>query len=282
MGIAKKTPRENEDFWKHKLLLFDTAKTPTLEIVCLVKNPLGQNFKRYQINSTIIDEIVDLNWDVTESNYSNKHYLSTIQSDSINQWLVRQYLGEIEVNLPLDPFLLEKSIEISKFLKKQKEVELEELAQINQEFKDKNLTKAFKLSETDNKLINPKNVSDKESNFTKFALYLMLGGGVFAIYSVITPSGTAKRSINKISKIELARRKRWLKRIFDKGWIDRPAYHFLLKKIESLPEWLGGIKPPIQSAETFEEDENSVALSSRKSGESVVKTNDTSCDKTSP
>ena len=93
----------------------------------------------------------------------------------------------------------------------------------------------------------------------------------------MAPAGGSKKGDGKAEKIELARRKRWLEKIRQKGCIDRTTYHFLLKKTDDLPAWLGGIKPPDQSTGT----ETSVDLSKRKSGESVVITKDTSEDKTS-
>jgi hypothetical protein len=123
---------------------------------------------------------------------------------------------------------------------------------------------------------------DKEEGFTKFALYLIIGGGICIIYSVLSPSGGSKQIIHPTKKIELARRKRWLEKVFERGWIDRPTYHFLLKKIETLPEWLGGIKTLKQSNDKdYYPQILSVDLSKRKSGDSVVSTKETSSDKTS-
>ena len=110
--------------------------------------------------------------------------------------------------------------------------------------------------------------------------YLLIGGGICIIYSVLAPNGASKQTSSN-EKIELARRKRWLEKVFERGWIDRPTYLFLLKKIETLPEWLGGIKPLKQTESEDYSSDTSVDLSKRKSGESVVKTKDTSLDNTS-
>jgi len=59
--------------------------------------------------------------------------------------------------------------------------------------------------------------------------------------------------------------------------MDRKKYLFLLKILEELPRWLGG--PPDQS--DTDEVDSSVDLSKRKSGDSVVKTKETSSDNTS-
>jgi hypothetical protein len=149
------------------------------------------------------------------------------------------------------------------------------------EFEDRNLTYSSSpyAPTKDPKLIKNKPITEEEEGFTKFALYLIIGAGICVIYSVLSPSGVSKKTPSK-TKIELARRKRWLEKVFERGWIDRPTYHFLLKKIETLPEWLGGIKPLKQTEEDYSSD-TSVDLSKRKSGESVVKTKDTSLDNTS-
>ena len=133
------------------------------------------------------------------------------------------------------------------------------MAIITKEIRDRNFTEQITTSTPSKKI---QVVSkQEEGGMEKFALYLLLTGGVFTIYSVMAPSGGSTDDNSKAKKIELARRKKWLENIRQKGWIDRTTYHFLLKKIDDLPAWLGGINPPDQSAETAEGNETSVDLS---------------------
>jgi hypothetical protein len=266
------------DFWAPKMIQIDHAKSPTLEFICLEHDPL-RTIDRHQNNIPhSFESIIDIKFDHNSSANEENFYLSSVSSELINQWLVRQYIKNIELNLTIKPFLNEESSRIAKFLEDQKAVQLEELARLNQELTEMNNTEPVGSGKVNEMLKKKETSTSEDGEFTKFALYLILGAGACIIYSVLAPSAFSTATPDKTAKIELARRKRWLIKIFEKGWIDRSTYDFLLKRIETLPRWLGGIKPPGQSEDASE---NSVALSNRKRGESVVKTKDTSEDKTS-
>jgi hypothetical protein len=266
------------DFWAPKMIQIDYAKSPTLEFICLENDPL-RTIDRHQNNILhLFESIIDIRFDHNSSATEENFYLSNVSSELINQWLVQQYIKNIELNLTIKPFLNEESSRITKFLEDQKAVQLEELAHLNQELTEINNTEPVGYGKVNETLKKNETSTSEDGEFTKFALYLMLGAGACIIYSVLAPSGISTSTGDKTAKIELAQRKRWLVKIFEKGWIDRPTYRFLLKRIETLPRWLGGIMPPDQSEDASE---NSVALSNRKRGESVVKTKDTSEDKTS-
>jgi hypothetical protein len=262
--IFAKDDAFESDFWAPKMIQIDPAVLPTLEFICLENDPL----RRFDCNQTngafSIESIIDINFDLNSPANPESIYLSRVSSESINQWLVRKYIKNIEFNVLVKPFLIE---------------ELEELALLNQQLAEMNTTAPVRLVKPRDILGTKGMSSSEEGGFTKFALYLIIGGGFCIIYSVLAPSGTSSAKGGKTGKIELARRKRWLVKVFEKGWIDRPTYQFLLKRIETLPEWLGGLKPPPDQSEDMSED--SVALSNLKRGESVVKTKDTSEDKTS-
>lgn len=263
------------DFWAPKMIQIDPAPHPTLEFICLENDPL-RRFERHQTNSAYsLESIIDINFDLNSSANPENIYLSRVSSESINQWLVRKYIENIEFNVLIKPFLIEESTRIAKFLDNQTEVKLEELALINQQLAEMNTTAPVRLVKARDILKTNGKSSSEAGGFAKFALYLIVGGGICIIYSVLAPSGISSTKGGKNGKIELARRKRWLVKVLEKGWIDRSTYQFLLKRIETLPEWLGGLKPPPDQSE------DSVALSNRKRGESVVKTKDTSEDKTS-
>jgi hypothetical protein len=275
--IAKEDAYE-KDFWAHKMIQIDPTAPPTLEFICLENDPLGTLSQYINNIPHSFESIIDVNFDHNSSANEENFYLSSVSSESINQWLVRQYIKNIELNLKIKPFLNEESSRIAKFLQNQKEIQLEELAQLNEELAEMNMTDNFKRNKPNEMLKNKRKPSGENDDFTQFALYLIIGGGVCLIYSVLAPPGSSTANGDKTTKIKLARRKRWLDKVFEKGWIDRPTYHFLLKRIETLPRWLGGIKPTHQSENASEK---SVTLSRRNKGESVVKTKDTSEDKTS-
>ncbi len=270
-----------DDIIGSRLLLLDPLTKPTLEYICVKEHPSDISYLSEALIHPI-DKILQFQWDDNTSDHNKSFYLSTITSSSISNWMLGKYIENIDINLPLDSFLLEESYKIEVFLEKQHELQLKELAFTNQAMEDRNLSKALSATPTDPKLKKNKRSNEKsEEGFTKFALYLIIGGGICVIYSVLIPTGSSTKGDEKIGKIELARRKRWLKKVLEKGWIDKTTYNFLLERIETLPEWLGKIRTLDQSKESSESSETSVPLSNLKSGESVVKTKDTSADNTS-
>ena len=271
-----------EFFCDNWLLLLDPRSLPTLEYICLKKTSEGNASIELIPTTYQVDQIVHSDWAKPGLTIENAYQLSTIRSSLISEWLLGEYFEQIDLEWINQPFLKDKSVIFAVFLEKERQAEMNELALLNQQFEDRNLTySSSQYAPTkDPKLEKNKPITeDEEEGFTKFALYLIIGGGICVIYSVLAPSGASKQTSTN-EKVELARRKRWLEKVFERGWIDRPTYHFLLKKIETLPEWLGGIKPLKQTEEDYSSD-TSVDLSKRKSGESVVKTKDTSLDNTS-
>ena len=271
-----------EIFCDNWFLLLDPTSLPTLEYICLKKTSEGNATIELIPTTYQVDQIVDLDWAEPGFTIENAYQLSTIRSSLISEWLLGEYFEQIDLQWINQPFLKDKSDIFAAFLEKERQAEMNELALFNQQFEDRNLTYSSSpyVPTKDPKLEKNKPFTeDEEEGFTKFALYLIIGGGICVIYSVLAPSGASKQTSTN-EKVELARRKRWLEKVFKRGWIDRPTYHFLLKKIETLPEWLGGIKPLKQTEEDYSSD-TSVDLSKRKSGESVVKTKDTSLDNTS-
>ena len=263
------------DSLKNRLIVIDPLASPTLEYYCLQESFFYESLLNPNPVGHPMEFIARISLDSSASINRPPLRLSTISSSSISDWMLGNYFDSIEISRARSSFLFEESEKIEQFFEKDREKGLLQLAIITKEIRDRNFT-AQMTSSTLNKNVEVKSKQEEEG-FGKFALYMLIAGGVFSIYAVMAPSGGSTQGNTKAEKIELARRKRWLEKIRQKGWIDRTTYHFLLKKIDDLPTWLGGIKPPDQSTGT----ETSVDLSKRKSGESVVITKDTSEDKTS-
>jgi len=271
-----------ENYIDQRILVLNPNAPPTLEYICLKQRAEGNASLELVPSVYQIGRVAELNWDTNDSS-SNDHYdLSTINNSLLSEWILGEYFDQIEVQWRNQPFLFNKSELFAAFLEKKHQEKLQEIAAINERFKDKNFSYSSTSSISKDPKLSKKKpfAKETEDGVSKYAFYLFIGGGICAIYSVLAPSG-ATGTKPSTSKVELARRKRWLERVFEKGWIDLPTYHFLLKKIETLPKWLGGIKPKNQSENTDYSSDISVDLSKRKSGESVVKTKDTSLDKTS-
>jgi len=275
--------QSTESFCDNWLLLLDPTSLPTLEYICLKKNSEAKASIELIPTTYQVDQIARTDLAEPKLTGEGAYSLSTIRSSLISEWLLGEYFAQIDLQWINQPFLNDKSAIFAVFLEKERQAKINELALLNQQFEDRNLS--YSLSPyappKDPNIEKKKPITEvTEEGYTKFALYLIIGAGICVIYSVLSPSGTSYKTPSK-KKIELARRKRWLEKIFERGWIDRPTYHFLLKKIETLPEWLGGIKPLNQNKDKDYSSETSVDLSKRKSGESVVKTKDTSLDNTS-
>ena len=263
------------DSLKNRLIVIDPLASPTLEYYCLQESFFYESLLNPNPVGHPMEFIARISLDSSASINRPPLRLSTISSSSISDWMLGNYFDSIEISRARSSFLFEESEKIEQFFEKDREKGLLQLAIITKEIRDRNFT-AQMTSSTLNKNVEVKSKQEEEG-FGKFALYMLIAGGVFSIYAVMAPSGGSTQGNDKAEKIELARRKRWLEKIRQKGCIDRTTYHFLLKKTDDLPAWLGGIKPPDQSTGT----ETSVDLSKRKSGESVVITKDTSEDKTS-
>ena len=264
-----------QDSWENRLLVIDPLTSPTLKYYCLQESFFPESILHANSADNPMDFIARITLEPSSSINRSTLKLSTISNSSISDWMLGNYFDSIEISRARSSFLLEESERIEQFFEENREKGLLQLAIITKEIRDRNFTEQL-TSSTPSKKIQVVS-KEEEGGIEKFAIYLLLAGGVFTIYSVMAPSGGSTDGNSKAKKIELARRKKWLEKIRQKGWIDRTTYHFLLKKIEDLPAWLGGIKPPNQSTGT----ETSVDLSKRKSGESVVRTKDTSEDKTS-
>jgi hypothetical protein len=279
LGFSAYSKENFTNIFEDHLLVIDPTKSPTLKYYCLKESFFIDSLFYTEPTDQPMDFIAKISLDSHSSFESSNLFPSTISSLSISDWLIGQYLDSIEFNIPLSTFLMGQSDKILQFHETDKEKRYHQLVLITQELRDRNHTEHTTISAPNKKL--EVNSKKDEEGLGKFALYIIIAGGICSIYSVMAPSGTAKQGNTKAEKIEMARRKKWLEQIRQKGWIDRTTYHFLLKKIDDLPAWLGRINPPDQSAETAEGNETSVDLSKRKSGESVVKTKDTSEDNTS-
>ena len=260
----------NPEFWEKKILLFDPVNSPTLEFICLKKSRYHGRMETVTSSDDPFAEIIDIELDKNFSS-TQKSYLSNIRSDIINQWLVKYHLENIDLQLSLRPFLKEQSYKIEKFLEKQQQVEFEKIVAINTSIEEQNLSSPIQLSKTEKSLNKKKSPNEQDGEFTKFALYLLIGGGVCLIYAVLAPTVGKSLQERKKEKIELARRKRLLERMLQNDWIDQKTYEFLLTKIKVLPDYLKSsknLKIHPQSLDLLDEEvDSSVALSKRNKGD---------------
>ena len=306
---------EIPDVLNESILLLEDETKPNLEFICLSNNFQSAAYDYTKLEQSPLEYVIRPNLDLNQSSSSPVYLLSSVKASELNFWLLKQPLLKNEVlqkdtehgdlfpelekyNFFKTSFLLDHPSDrieafnygpgflvgigrqMIDFSIDQELKELNIFAQSEKLLLEANNSRKQKFNDPHEELTKVNRKSDNEEGFAKFALYLIIAGGALMIYSTLAPPGS-KGKKSTIEKAEEARRKRLLKKLYEKGWIDKERYHFLLKRLENLPEWLGGINPPNQSDEASTDPENPVDLSSRKSGESVVKTKDTSSDNTS-
>ena len=296
-------------------LIIEDEKKPNLQFIYLSSSFQNSAFCYTDLDQSPLEHIVRPNFDPHQSSENLLYLLSTVHASELNFWLLKQPLLKNQVlhhltekagalpgmgkyNFFQTTFLLDHPSDrieafdygpgflggigrqMIDFSIEQELKALDIFAHSEKLLQERNNTKKQKFNDPHKDLIKGNKKNEDEEGFAKFALYLILVGGFFTIYSALAPAGSIGKK-STTNKAEEARRKRFLKKIYQKGWIDKERYHFLLKRLENLPEWLGGLKPPDQSDEASTDPEKPVDLSKRKRGESVVKTKDTSSDNTS-
>lgn len=292
----------------NRVFILNKTDSPRLELICLTNQINHGNFQYIKLYQNPMESVL---YPILENNHREIErpiYISKVLTSEFNEWMLEQPLlsNPIEIedenenswlqydflktNFLLDQtsqqiesfdygpgFLIGISREIINFSIEQQLRVLDEYALSQKILSERNNTQKANFNPAHEELKREVNENEK-SGFAKFAMYILIAGGAFFIYSALAPTGS-KGKKSTLAKIEEARRKRWLTKIYNLGWIDREKYLFLLKRLEELPRWLGGIKPPGQS--DADELDSSVDLSKRKSGDSVVNTKETSSDNTS-
>ena len=299
---------ELPDSLYHRVFIIDETDSPRLELICLTNQINQGNFQYIKLYQNPMESVL---FPILENNHTeidSSIYISKILTSDFNEWMLEQPLLSnpiaiedgnetswieydfLKTNFLLDQtsqqiesfdygpgFLIGISREIIDFSIEQQLRVLDEYALSEKKLSERNNTQKATFNPPHEEL-NQKKYKNEGGGFDKLALYLLISGGAFFIYSALAPAGS-KGKKSALGKIEEARRKRWLTKIYNLGWIDREKYLFLLKRLEELPKWLGGIEQHDQSV--TDEVDSSVDLSKRKSGDSVVKTNETSSYNTS-
>ena len=129
-----------ESFCDNWLLLLDPTSLPTLEYICLKKTSEGNASIELIPTTYQVDRIVDSAWEEPGHKIKNTYQLSTIRSSLISEWLLGEYFDQIDLQWINQPFLKDKSAIFAAFLEKERQAEMIELALLNRQFEDRNLT----------------------------------------------------------------------------------------------------------------------------------------------
>ena len=109
-----KNKQTAETFIGNRIILLDISKQPTLKYVCL-KERNHDSFFSISSRYPSFDQILEFNWDYNFTLTSKPQIISTIKSITVSDWLIGQYMEQIETNLPLKSFLLDESYKIETF-----------------------------------------------------------------------------------------------------------------------------------------------------------------------
>lgn len=203
----------------------------------------------------------------SEQDVKNEYRISSIFCSSVDQFLLENEFDQVRLSLGSYSFLEDKNDEINRFVHDFDLLEEEKLLSFEKTHKSSKPT-------PESSKRNEKPVSIDSTLFL-----ILLGVVLLVIFSIYkTPSIIAKSKSSRI----LAIRKKWIKSLYSTGKINQSLMTKLLKRIDHLPEFirssaLSHLDLPLSGADP----ELEKALRRRKSGESVVKTKETSLDKTS-
>jgi len=255
------------DRLQYKLVDFDQDSIPLIQYNCFKNfDPLTFGF------SYTGDPVGD--WfhiaEVDEVNTTLTTYISSVDAVLLNSALLSTASTELDGELKSLTFLDGKDEIFELFSKK---TDHETAFLLNQ---STIAVEDFPNSHTENIGHEGKN-SQTKFDYTIIVIILILALVIyFAAY--FSPSIIYKSSLFGI----LARRKRWLRKLLSSGKVDAKTYDFLLRQIDDLPRWIRAKEFAHLDLPTAGADpELEVALRRRKSGESVVKTKETSLERTS-
>ena len=208
-------------------------------------------------------------WKLSEGNHSY-YQITPIETTFLS---LSEELPEIELIYSENPFFTENERD---YLSQRQTLTIREnleLVQLSNQETNESVEENFS-----NSAYTPSAYSWKTrqvpTNPSSIATYLLIGGVVCVFLNKYAKTTTESFSSDR-KKIILARRKRWLKKIYALGLIEQSTYRKLLKRLEFLPSLVEALglrdQSKSSSAKGMEKD-----LNSAKSGESVVKTNDIS------
>ena len=208
-------------------------------------------------------------WELSEGNHSY-YQITPIETSFLS---LSEELPEIELIYSENPFFIKNERD---YLSQRQTLTIREnleLVQLSNE--ETNGTADGNLT---NLAYTPSTYSSKPkqspTNPTSIATYLLIGG-VVCIFLNKYAKTTSEGFTSDRKKIILARRKRWLKKIYTLGLIEKSTYQKMLRRLEDLPSLVEALGLRDQSksstAKGMEKD-----LKRANSGESVVKTNEIS------
>lgn len=265
--------------FEDSVLLWNPLEKPKIKYVCLLDDSISgtQDPKIWPVYSLAFMRSSTSGKILSSESMEGPYYgrISSLTTEDLIPYL---NLEKIEQNLPSQSFWeshYEEYLSQRQTLTIKENLALVQLAYLeNNDSSEGNYSKIpytplGSLTQTTKKATNP----------TSIATYLLIGGFVCLFLNKFAKSSPEGFGSDK-RKIILARRKRWLRGIYNLGLIEKSTFQKLLKRLEVLPSLIEALGLKNQSkvslSKVIEKD-----LKRANSGESVVRTNEMSEVKTS-
>ena len=265
-GIAKVND-PNGSFFPQTFLEIDLTSEPRLQYLCLRNlDPLSLGFSYLQDEDYEVSKIGSSK----DINDTEKLFISNVTYLALEQHLLKLSENMVQNELNHLSFLLDKDEEIAEFL----------VNFYNEQ--EKILFKSMSgtvLEPEPLKSANQDLKRERKKDFDSSILLIIVGVVILVVVAIFkSPSILGKHGIHKTRAV----RKRWLSRLVAKGLIDSNTQSRIIRHIDDLPRWIRAKEfSHLDLPTTGADPELEVALRRRKSGESVVKTKETSLERTS-
>ena len=246
----------------NKLIYIDQQVDPQLFYLCFKeKGEPPHHFYYLDSQNEVLAVAEVINYEIQP-----QYEISTVFCNSIDLYVLQQELNRIGLSHDSFSFLADKQDIINQFV-------------ADFDFREQEilLSSHFKAPKADSAHSNTKIQKPKEFNSS---IWLMAAG---ALLLTLLGYMQGPRFLSKGRQTQVRSiRKKWVNTLWEKGIIDANKKGRLLSQLDSLPNLISSGKlSHLELSISGADPELEKALRRRKSGESVVKTKETSLDKTS-
>ena len=254
-------PKEDNKL-TNKLIYIDQQVDPKLLYLCFKKRgELPHHFQYLDPQNEVLAVAEVNNYEIQP-----QYEISTVLCNSIDLYILQEELNRIDLSHNSLSFLANKQDIINQFV-------------ADFDFREQELLLSSHFRTPKSTSVSQKTKNEERNEFDS-SIWFMVGG---ALLLTILGYMQAPRFLfrSKQGKVR-AMRKKWVNTLREKGIIDANKKGILLSQLDRLPnlisrEELSHLDLPLSGADP----ELEKALRRRKRGESVVKTKETSLDKTS-
>ena len=262
-----KANNPNISFFSQTFLEIDLSSQPRLQYLCLkTLDPLSLGFSYLQDEDNEVSNIGSSK----DFNGTGKLFISNVTYLALEQHLLKLSENMVQNQLNHLSFLVDKDKAIAEFL-----VNLhneQEKMLFNSRSETHPEPGSLKSENQDLK-------RERKKDFDSSILLIIAGVVILVIVAILKSPSIIERGEEHKTR---AVRKRWLSRLVAKELLDSNTHRSLIRNIDDLPRWIREKEfAHLDLPSTGADPELEVALRSRKRGESVVSTKETSLERTS-